>query len=127
MSKLGKKEIYSYTLYGFTMAVFSAMSMNYTNIFLTDYLLYSASLMGTTLLVGRIVDLIVALMAGGIIEKSRLKWGKYRSWTMICRFYPTYWIKSISYYYCLYFTPRFISFSANITIWYLIIDGGCRY
>lgn len=124
MSKLGKKEIYSYTLYGFTMAVFSAMSMNYTNIFLTDYLLYSASLMGTTLLVGRIVDLIVALMAGGIIEKSRLKWGKYRSWTMICRF--TAFIGCTLLFTNISTLPTGLKVSATITA-YILLHGSLAF
>lgn len=86
MPKLKKSEINAFAFYGFAATMFSTVSMSYTNIYMTDYLFYSAALMGTTLLFGRIVDFIIALMAGGIIEKSKLKWGKYRSWVKVCRF-----------------------------------------
>ena len=83
---LKKSEISAYAFYTVALTLFTSVSMSYTNIYMTDHLLYSAALMGTTLLVGRIVDFIIGLLAGGIIGKSNLKWGKYRSWTMICRF-----------------------------------------
>jgi len=83
---LKKSAVTAYAFYTVALTLFSTVSMSYTNIYMTDYLLYSAALMGTTLLVGRIIDFIIGLLAGGIIEKSKLKWGKYRSWTLICQF-----------------------------------------
>lgn len=86
MSKLDKSKINAYVFYTFASSVGVVVPLNYLNIFMTENLGYSAALMGTTLLIPRIIDFVVGLLAGGIIEKSRLKWGKFRSWIMIFRF-----------------------------------------
>ncbi|UWG98219.1 MFS transporter [Dehalobacter sp. DCM] len=59
------------------------MATSYYSYFITDVALLSAAAMGTILLTARIVDAISVFFAGGIIEKSNLPWGKYRSWLMI--------------------------------------------
>lgn len=86
MSKLTSSEVNKYGFYAFTSALATMIPMSYITIFITDNLLISASLMGATLLVARIIDFVISLVAGGVIEKSKLKWGKYRSWTKIMRF-----------------------------------------
>lgn len=59
--------------------------MNYITMFMTDHLLISAAVVGTLLLVARIIDFAVSLAAGPIVQNSNLKWGKYRSWLLILR------------------------------------------
>ncbi len=60
--------------------------MMYITYFLTANAGMSAAVMGTVLLVARIVDFFLGLAAGGIIEKSRMKWGTYRSWLIILKY-----------------------------------------
>ena len=51
----------------------------YLTLFMTDYLHISPVAIGTGLLIAKTVDFLVGLVAGIIIEKSRLK-HKYLSW-----------------------------------------------
>ena len=86
MAKLEKSKINAYVFYSVAVSVANVIPLGYINIFMTENLLYSAALMGTVLLAARLIDLVVALISGGIIEKSRLKWGKFRSWIILLRF-----------------------------------------
>lgn len=86
MAKLEKSKINAYAFYAVATALGTAVPMSYLNIFMTENLLYSAALMGTTLLIARLIDFAIGLVGGGIVEKSRLKWGKFRSWIVILRF-----------------------------------------
>ena len=45
----------------------------------------SAGIVATLLLIARIADFAVSLTAGAIVQKSNLKWDKYRSWLLILR------------------------------------------
>ncbi|KPU44381.1 putative symporter YjmB [Oxobacter pfennigii] len=86
MAKLSNSQINAYGFYGFATSVGIAVPTSYLTIFMTENLLYSAALMGTTLLVARTIDFIVGLISGGIIQKANMKWGKYRSWLILLRF-----------------------------------------
>ncbi|MPW26501.1 MFS transporter [Alkalibaculum sp. M08DMB] len=86
MASLTKGQVNSYAFYGFSVSVGIAIPMSYLTIFMTENLYYSAALMGTTLLIARIFDFLIGLISGGVVEKSRFKWGKFRSWILILRF-----------------------------------------
>ena len=83
--KITKKEIYTFALYQPLMYFGIMPPMVFLNAFLTEQLLLSAAFVATFLLVARFVDFAIGLSAGGIITKSNMKNGKYRSWFMICR------------------------------------------
>lgn len=72
---------YSSSLFGFIMM----MNMNtmYYTFFLTDVIFIPAALVGTILIIGRIGDMISVPIVSAIMEKTNLKWGKYRSWLLI--------------------------------------------
>ncbi|KNZ40855.1 MFS transporter [Acetobacterium bakii] len=59
------------------------VAVSYFAYFLTDIALIGPAIVGTMLLINRIVDAISVPLTGAIIEKSNLPWGKYRSWMMI--------------------------------------------
>ncbi len=82
---LSNSTINKYGLYMFFSSLAVMVPMSYQNIFMTDCLGLAAGLVGGTLLIGRIIDLIVSLLAGGIIEKHPLTHGKYRSWLLLGR------------------------------------------
>ncbi|MPW24396.1 hypothetical protein GC105_01140 [Alkalibaculum sp. M08DMB] len=74
------------TAYGFAEVGFGLMmqvAVSYYVYFLTDIALLAPALVGTMILINRIVDAISVPLTGIIIEKSKLPWGKYRSWMMI--------------------------------------------
>jgi Na+/melibiose symporter-like transporter len=72
----------------YSLATFLASTImgSFLYIFITEKLLIGAVVMGTILMVGRIVDLLVCTVAGGIIQKVNMRWGRYRSWTIILKY-----------------------------------------
>lgn len=82
---LSGKSVNKFGFYLFTSSLISMVPMTYITIFMTDNLLISAAVVGSVLLIARIIDFIVSVVVGGIIEKTRLPWGKYRSWILIVR------------------------------------------
>ena len=52
--------------------------------FMTDVALVATAAMATILLVAKILEWVGALIAGVIMEKTILKWGKYGSWCIVC-------------------------------------------
>ncbi|SFB06488.1 Na+/melibiose symporter [Acetitomaculum ruminis DSM 5522] len=83
--RLTRSEINRYAFYGFGSSVAVMVPLSYLTIFMTENLLMSAALMGSTLLIARTIDFIVGLIAGGFVEKSTMKWGKYISWIKILK------------------------------------------
>lgn len=74
---------YHYGFGDFTFNMMMSIATTYFAFFLTDVALISAAAMGTLLLVARIGDGIAVLVTGAIIQKTQLKWGKFRSWLLI--------------------------------------------
>ncbi|MCR3922788.1 MAG: MFS transporter [Firmicutes bacterium] len=83
--RLTESEVLKYAFYTIATGIGIAVPMSYATIFMTDQLMISAAIVATLLLVARILDFAVSLSAGAIIQKSNLKWGRYRSWLVICR------------------------------------------
>lgn len=83
--RLKQSEINKYGFYTLASGLGNAVAMSYVTIYMTDHLLISAAVVGTLLLVTRILDFAVSLAAGPIVQRSNLKWGKYRSWLLILR------------------------------------------
>lgn len=79
MKQLEKSDINSYATYSFTSGLAVMAPMSYFIVFLTENLFMSAALMGTLILVTRLIDLIVGTVAGGVIQSSRSK-HKYSFW-----------------------------------------------
>ena len=52
----------------------------YLSMFMTDYLGISPVAMGSGMLIARVTDFIVSLIAGIVIEKTHMKHGKFLSW-----------------------------------------------
>lgn len=67
--------------FGFILMV--TMSNTYLLLFYTDFAGITAAAAGTLMMVGRIFDSISPPIIGAVIEKSNMKWGKYRSWILI--------------------------------------------
>jgi GPH family glycoside/pentoside/hexuronide:cation symporter len=80
---LKNSEVIKYSLYGPFMGIALALPMSYFTAFQTEGLGWTAALATTVLLVPRAIDFIFGFIAGGIIAKTNLKWGKYRSWFVI--------------------------------------------
>ncbi|MEG0914017.1 MAG: MFS transporter [Oscillospiraceae bacterium] len=57
--------------------------MTYLIFFMTDSALITPVIMGGILLVSRIVDLVFSFLAGGVIQKTQMKWGQFRSWLLV--------------------------------------------
>lgn len=66
---------------GFQLMMY--LAINYYAYFLTDVAAIGAATAGTILLLARIGDAVSVPIAGAIIEKTNLRWGKYRSWLLV--------------------------------------------
>jgi GPH family glycoside/pentoside/hexuronide:cation symporter len=83
--RLTNSEVNRFGIFGFTMMLGIMVPMMYITIFMTEHLGMSAALMGTILLAARIIDFFIGLTAGGVIERTKMKSGKYRSWFKVLR------------------------------------------
>lgn len=80
---LKKSVINLYGLPSFGFQVFVSMEVFFFAAFLTDFAKLPIALVGTVLLVTSIFDILWVPTAGVILEKSNMKWGKYRSWLLV--------------------------------------------
>lgn len=61
----------------------TSVEMSFFAAFLTDYAAFPLALAGIIMTVTSTVDTILAPIYGIIIDRSNLKWGRYRSWLLI--------------------------------------------
>lgn len=84
MEKGLKKSIINlYGLPSFGFQVFVSMEVFFFAAFLTDFAKLPIALVGTVLMITSIFDILWVPTAGVILEKSNMKWGKYRSWLLV--------------------------------------------
>ena len=81
--KLGGYLKVSYGLADLGFIFMVTMSNTYLLMFYTDVAGITAAAAGTLMMVGRIIDSCSPPVIGAVIEKSHMKWGKYRSWLII--------------------------------------------
>lgn len=81
--KLKKSVIYLYGLPSFGFQIFIYVELMFFSAFLTDAVKMPVALAGAVLMITSIFDLIWVPVAGIILQKSNLKWGKFRSWLLI--------------------------------------------
>lgn len=84
MEKGLKKSIINlYGLPSFGFQLFVNMEVFFFAAFLTDFAKLPMTLVGTVLMITSIFDILWVPTAGIILEKSNMKWGKYRSWLLV--------------------------------------------
>ena len=81
--KVNQKEVTIYALSNAAQSIGQIVPFTYINMFMTDYLDITPAVAGTVLLIAKIIDFIVCLLSGVIMEKVKLPWGKYVSWFRI--------------------------------------------
>lgn len=72
--------VHSYGLAGFTFSLMVFLALFYYAIFLTDIALIAAAHVATIMFITHIVDAISIPISGAIIQKTRMRWGQFRSW-----------------------------------------------
>jgi GPH family glycoside/pentoside/hexuronide:cation symporter/glucuronide carrier protein len=80
---LKKSVINLYGLPSFGFQFFVNMEVFFFAAFLTDFAKIPVALAGTVLMVTSIFDIVWVPTAGVILEKSSMRWGRYRSWLLI--------------------------------------------
>lgn len=80
---LKKRVINLYGLPAFGFNLFVCMEVFFFAAFLTDYAKIPVAMAGTVLMITSILDIILVPTAGVILEKSGMRWGRYRSWLLI--------------------------------------------
>jgi sugar (glycoside-pentoside-hexuronide) transporter len=80
---LKKSVINLYGLPSFGFQLFVSMEIFFFAAFLTDYAKLPLALAGTVLMITSIFDILWVPTAGVILEKSNMRWGRYRSWMLV--------------------------------------------
>ncbi len=80
---LKKSAINLYGLPSFGFQTLVNIEVMFFAAFLTDFAKIPLALVSTILLATSIVDIVAVPTAGVILEKSNMKWGKYRSWLLV--------------------------------------------
>jgi len=80
---LKKSAINLYGLPSFGFQTMVNIEVMFFAAFLTDFAKIPLALVSTILLITSIVDIVAVPTAGVILEKSNMKWGKYRSWLLV--------------------------------------------
>lgn len=83
VKSLKKSIINLYGLPSFGFQLFVNMEVFFFAAFLTDYAKIPVAMAGTVLMVTSIFDIVWVPTAGVILEKSSMRWGRYRSWLLI--------------------------------------------
>ena len=83
--KLKKSQLYTFGIGDLCFTLLAAMELFYFTAFLTDFAKFSLIIVSVILYVTGAGDIICALVAGVILQKSSLKkfGGKYRSWLVL--------------------------------------------
>ncbi|WP_193708210.1 MFS transporter [Alkalibaculum sporogenes] len=85
--QLKEREIMAVALPNAVSAMVHIVPVMFGMMFMTEYLGISAAAMGTAMLVTKLLDYVVAIFAGSIIEKTHSKkYGKYALWMRITTF-----------------------------------------
>ncbi len=84
--KITTKEIWTFSAHSLLMYFGIMPPLMFLNAFLTEQLLLPAAFVASFLLFARLVDFVIGVSAGSIIQKTNLKWGRYRSWFVLGRF-----------------------------------------
>lgn len=80
---LKKSAINLYGLPSFGFQTMVNIEVMFFAAFLTDFAKIPLALVSTILLATSIVDIVAVPTSGVILEKSNMKWGKYRSWLLV--------------------------------------------
>ncbi|MDR2398096.1 MAG: MFS transporter [Spirochaetaceae bacterium] len=59
------------------------VTLLFMNMFLTNFVKITPLVVASILTIGRIVDMAVSFVAGGIVQKANLKTGPYRTWILL--------------------------------------------
>jgi Na+/melibiose symporter-like transporter len=124
LRKVTNTEIFRYSLYSFASFLSATVMGSFLYIFITEKLLVGAALMGMILMVGRIADLLVCTVSGGIIQGVNMRWGKYRSWEIILKYII------FSGYFILFFNTNAFPFPVKvlfILVGYLAINASLNF
>lgn len=81
--QLKKSVINLFGIPSFGFQLFVNMEVFYFAAFMTDAAKLPLALVGTVLMITSIFDILWVPTAGVLLEKSNMRWGKYRSWLLV--------------------------------------------
>lgn len=86
-TQLKNSEVMAFAMPSAVSALVHIVPVMYGMMFMTEFLGISAAAMGTAMLVTKLLDYLVAIFAGSVIEKTKSKkYGKYALWLRITTF-----------------------------------------
>ncbi|MBN2418049.1 MAG: MFS transporter, partial [Deltaproteobacteria bacterium] len=84
-NNLTRSDVFNYAFYMTSEMLFLMMPTTFMNIFFTDNLLISGTIIGSVLGVARALDVVAGFLSGGIIQKTREKGIYYSKWITATR------------------------------------------
>jgi len=78
--RLKTSEVSMYGAYTFCQFLGIMLQMGYAQLFMTNVLAIDTVIVASAMMIGRIIDFCLTLVAGGVIQSVQLKGGKYRPW-----------------------------------------------
>ncbi len=81
-STMKKSVPWLYFIALFAQMIGGTIATTYLVFYMTSRMLIAAAVMGTILLISRIVDLVIGLLAGAVVQKLCFKNGQYRFWLL---------------------------------------------
>ncbi|MFC1840920.1 MFS transporter [Thermodesulfobacteriota bacterium] len=79
-NRLPNKVIYSYGLANLTFTMIMTFVASYYTFFLTDVVKVAVEHLLVIMSTGHLVNTVSMLLSGIIIQRTQMRWGKYRSW-----------------------------------------------
>ena len=73
---------HSYGISYFTFTLMMFLALNYYSVFLTDVAMIAAAHVSVIMFITHIVDAFSVPFSGSIIQKSNMRWGRFRSWLL---------------------------------------------
>ncbi len=121
---LSSAQVNKYGFYLLTSSLAAMVQMTYLTIFMTDIIMIPTAVVASTLLIARIIDFLIGVICGGIIEKFRMPWGKYRSWLLVLR-----WVIIFSLVCSFFDTSSWpVAFRVGVSfIGYFLLNAGMSF
>ena len=85
MNKLPESKVFQFSVFGAASALVTTVPVSMATFFLVNDLAVSLAVSAIMLSVMGVIEVLLKLSSGIIIQKVNMKWGKYRSWIIVLR------------------------------------------
>lgn len=121
--KISFREKFCYGLGDTSFNIFMGFTMMFLTVYYTDVMMLDPAVMGTLFLITRIIDAFSDPLCGMISDRTRSRFGRYRSWLLI--FAVPYGISCAAVFFTPDFGPTGRAVYAYVTYIFLVLSYTC--